>query len=328
MSNPTSSSLGWRRLLSTPTPVLFLASIAIAIVVVGRSGAWTSIGEAVRQLSWQTVALALVLYGAGLLLLSFRWHALARMAGATAAPQSSTEVFLTSVMVNYAAPIGLAVPMRTALTTRDLGLPVGTAAGVTLWEALLDLATLAAIGTLWIAVAGLDAARLLITNGGTWLKVLGVVALVVLVLVLALSLLVRRVRRRVGEFLAAAVSMARRNPRWWCAAAAITIIFWAIQLLVLRLLLVGFGQPPPSLEALFGLTGWPVLIGMISPVPGGAGVREALMVAVASATRLDTAVVLLTAVAYRMALFVMLPILYAGARWWGASNRSRAAAHG
>ena len=58
----------------------------------------------------------------------------------------------------------------------------------------------------------------------------------------------------------------------------------------------------------------PVLVGMLSPIPGGAGVREALMVAVARAEGADTAAVLVAAVTYRVALFLAVPILYAGAR--------------
>jgi len=322
------SSGRWRRLLATPTPLVFLFSIAIALLLLSRSGTWSTVGEALQQLDPWTIVLALALYGLGLGVLCIRWHALARMAGGSVGRAAASEVFLTSVVVNYAAPIGLAVPMRTALSTRDLGLPVGAAAAITLWEALFDLGTLALIGTVWIAIGGADAARLLLANGGTWLAALGVIVLAVAVISVVLTVLVRRVRERIRGFLATAISMARRQPRWWGQAALLTLLFWGLQLIVLRILLVGFGQQSPTWEAVFGLTGWPVLIGMLSPVPGGAGVREALMVAVASATGMDTAAVLLAAVAYRMALFVMLPVLYGVTRWWIATHRSGAAVNG
>jgi uncharacterized membrane protein YbhN (UPF0104 family) len=54
----------------------------------------------------------------------------------------------------------------------------------------------------------------------------------------------------------------------------------------------------------------PILIGMLSPVPGGAGVREALMIAVASVHGANEANVLLAGVTYRIALFAAIPILY------------------
>jgi uncharacterized membrane protein YbhN (UPF0104 family) len=55
---------------------------------------------------------------------------------------------------------------------------------------------------------------------------------------------------------------------------------------------------------------------MLSPVPGGAGVREALMLAVARVHGADGASVLLAAVTYRVALFASIPILYALVRVW------------
>ena len=63
---------------------------------------------------------------------------------------------------------------------------------------------------------------------------------------------------------------------------------------------------------------------MLSPVPGGAGVREALMVAVAQAQGASGAPALLAAVIYRVALFVAVPVLYAGVRLGAGRRRARA----
>jgi hypothetical protein len=60
----------------------------------------------------------------------------------------------------------------------------------------------------------------------------------------------------------------------------------------------------------------PVLVGMLSPVPGGAGIREALMIGVARVEGADTAIVLVAALVYRVALFLAIPILYLAVRIW------------
>jgi uncharacterized membrane protein YbhN (UPF0104 family) len=60
----------------------------------------------------------------------------------------------------------------------------------------------------------------------------------------------------------------------------------------------------------------PVLVGMLSPVPGGAGIREALMIGIAHVEGVDSAIVLLAALMYRVALFAAIPIVYAGVRVW------------
>jgi uncharacterized membrane protein YbhN (UPF0104 family) len=60
--------------------------------------------------------------------------------------------------------------------------------------------------------------------------------------------------------------------------------------------------------------GLPVLIGMLSPVPGGAGVREGLMAAVARLAGTPVGPVVLAAVTYRLILFVVTPLAWALAR--------------
>src|SRR5918997_777304 len=102
------------------------------------------------------IAAILLVYAASILLLGIRWHALVRMAGGAPRWTSSAEVFLTSVIVNYAAPIGLAVPTRAALTVRDLRLSPGQSGAVVGWEAALDVAALTIISAAWLVLGGSD----------------------------------------------------------------------------------------------------------------------------------------------------------------------------
>ena len=104
-----------------------------------------SVGASLRDAEpWQIGAILLA-YAVSIFVLGLRWHALVRMVGGTSPWTASSEVFLTSVIVNYAAPIGLAVPTRAALTVRDLRLPLMQSGAVVAWEAALDVAALAAI---------------------------------------------------------------------------------------------------------------------------------------------------------------------------------------
>ena len=124
----------WRRALATPTPVIFVASLAAAVVLLWRQGALADLGAATRGVDRATVGAGVVLYALGLAMLCLRWHALVRMAGGSSDVPLAAEAFLTSVVVNYTAPIGLAVPARAALTSRDLGLSLGASGAVALWE--------------------------------------------------------------------------------------------------------------------------------------------------------------------------------------------------
>ena len=107
-------------LLAVPTPVIFVVAAALATLLFWRQGRLTEIVDSVRDVHPGRVVAILLVYAASILLLGIRWHALVRMAGGAPHWTSSAEVFLTSVIVNYAAPIGLAVPTRAALTVRDL----------------------------------------------------------------------------------------------------------------------------------------------------------------------------------------------------------------
>jgi uncharacterized membrane protein YbhN (UPF0104 family) len=62
---------------------------------------------------------------------------------------------------------------------------------------------------------------------------------------------------------------------------------------------------------------------MLSPVPGGAGVREALMAAAARLGGAAAGPVVLAAVAYRLALFVVTPLVWGVVRLaqMGANRR-------
>ena len=111
-------------MLAIPAPVLFLVSACIALFVLVRQGTLGQLGAGLQRVEPATIGMALLLTAIGLGLLAMRWWMLVRMAGGDVAPPVAADVFLTSVILNYAAPIGLAAPARAALSKRDLGLSV------------------------------------------------------------------------------------------------------------------------------------------------------------------------------------------------------------
>jgi uncharacterized membrane protein YbhN (UPF0104 family) len=298
-------------LLAVPTPVIFVAAAAVACVLLWRQGALVEVGASLHAADPRLIAGVLLLYATSILALALRWHALVRMVGGAPPWSISAEVFLTSVIVNYAAPIGLAVPTRAALTVRDLGLKPGPSAAVVAWEACLDVAALAAISALWLIGGGRDLVRALTIDA----RVVPVAAVVAVVAV-ALAVVVTW-RTPLGPRLAGAarrfLAFPAERPAVALLAAGLTTVFWAGQSVVMAALLQVFGvAATPSL--VLGVMGLPVLVGMLSPVPGGAGVREGLMAAVAKLEGTAMGPVVLAAVAYRLALFVVTPVVWGLAR--------------
>jgi uncharacterized membrane protein YbhN (UPF0104 family) len=298
-------------LFAIPTPVIFVAAAAVATIVLWRQGSLGNVGATLRAVSpWSLVAILLA-YGVGILLLGLRWHTLVRLAGGAPAWSNSADVFLTSVIVNYAAPIGLAVPTRAALTVRDLGLTRLQSGFVVGWEVALDVLTLSAISAAWLALGGSAAIGEVSTGANRITSVAPTIIVLILIATVGLVVAARvpAVRRRLSAILSPMLWQPVRNPPIALLAAALTVVYWTTQLGVMAALTAMFGiSTSPSL--VLGLMGLPVLIGMLSPVPGGAGIREALMATVARFAGVAAGPVVLAAIAYRLALFVVTPAVW------------------
>lgn len=316
---------GWRRalrpLLAIPTPVIFVAAALIATYALWRQGSLETVANSVREADPRRIGAILVVYACSIFVLGVRWDVLVRLVGGKPHWMSSSEVFLTSVIVNYAAPIGLAVPTRAALTVRDLGLTPMQSSVVVGWELLLDAGALALIGLAWILTGGGPLLMNILPGTGALVALLA--AGVIGVLAVALAGWKTAVGQRMVARLRPLLLAPAQRPGFAVLAVAMTVLFWAAQSAVMAALVALFGvEPTPTL--MLGLMGLPMLIGMLSPVPGGAGVREALMTAMAGVEGQPGAPVLLAAVAYRLALFIVTPVVWGGLRLVRmATSRSR-----
>jgi uncharacterized membrane protein YbhN (UPF0104 family) len=298
-------------LLAIPTPVIFIAAALIAMYALWRQGSLAAVVASVREADPRRIVVILLVYACSIFVLGVRWDMLVRLVGGQPHWISSSEVFLTSVIVNYAAPIGLAVPTRAALTVRDLGLTPVQSSIVVGWELLLDAGALALIGLAWILTGGGPLLMEILPGTGAMvaLVALGIAGVVGMALIGWKTAFGRRTVSRLRPLLMAPA----QRPGFAALAAVLTVLFWAAQSAVMAALVALFGvSPTPSL--MLGLMGLPMLIGMLSPVPGGAGVREALMTAMAGVEGQPGAPVLLAAVAYRLALFIVTPVVWGGLR--------------
>jgi uncharacterized membrane protein YbhN (UPF0104 family) len=307
------------RLSAIPTPVIFLASIAIALVVLWQSGDVGSVFDSLRDASLWQLAFGAVLYLAGLFLLCVRWHLLVKMVHGKSSFGSAGEAFLTSVVINYAAPVGLAVPTRAALTKRALGLNLTETSAVALWEVGADVIILGIGTAIWLGAGGWSESDLSISDASP-LVVIGVLTCVVIGFGL-LSFVMRSVRtasirRRVRGVL----TYPLHAPRQAAITLSVTAIYWVMQGFVLAIMLNALDVEPEPLLVL-GVTSLPILVGMLSPFPGGAGIRETLMGGIARIHGAAVSPTIFAAVAYRLALFVSIPVLYVVFRLWLSARK-------
>jgi uncharacterized protein (TIRG00374 family) len=305
----------YSRLLAIPTPVLFLGSVCVAVCLLWFQGSIREIGPAIRSASWITILAAFLLYAIGLMVLCLRWHVLVKMVNEDSNILPASEAFVTSVAINYAAPLSLALPSRAFLTMRALGLSAGQTTALTFWETAADLMVLAALSAIWILIGGWRGEGL---PGDERMVIVALALVVVGVIAIAISIwLVGRLRSiwiRVRNQMVVGLSFPAKRPRQAAIAGLLTLLFWLIQAGVMSVLMYAITGERAASSLILGLISLPILIGMISPVPGGAGVREAIMIAVASTAGADEAAVLLAGLTYRIALFAALPLLYLGIR--------------
>lgn len=317
---PIGGARWWSRLrflLRIPTPVIFVGSITLAITVLWVQG---SLREAILAIAGADVgilAIAAPVYIGSLALLCYRWHVLVIMAQGRSDLPKASEAFLTSVVINYAAPIGLAVPSRAALTKRALGLGAEATGTIAIWEIGMDVIVLGSGTVLWLFLAegSLGAVRAELSDS---IRLYAVVAAVLIVAgSVGLIWLLKSSPRRT-RFVPAIQRMLlapQARPGTAMLALATTTAYWIIQGIVLSLLLRSLSVDH-SFEFVLGLTSLPILVGMLSPIPGGAVVREALMYVVARLADVPGDPVVAAAVVYRFALFAAIPILYVTTRWW------------
>ena len=203
---------------------------------------------------------------------------------------------------------------RAALTKRALGLTTAETGAAVLWEIAVDVLVLGLGSAIWLLASSRDLSAPSTNQVFAGAGVLFVGLLLVAVVVVWLRLSPSR-WQRVQFTLRQALSLPRRRPASAAIALGVTIAYWLVQAIVLALFLRALGGDS-SVKLILGLITVPVLVGMLSPVPGGAGIREALMIGVARVEGADTAIVLVAALVYRVALFLAIPVLYLAVRIW------------
>ena len=307
--------LRFRRVVGrVPTPLIFLGVIAVALGVLWTRGSLGDIVDTVRTANRYQLAGGAALFLAGLALNSLRWHILVILiAGRSDLPRAA-EAFLTSVALNYVSPVSVAIPARAALTKRALGLSFSQTSTVAAWELIADVLVLATGAALWLVIAPASW-TVLGTIPTTILFALGAVIAVGVLGLLVVAYRSRAIRATVTRMAGDLLLAPKRRPGVFAIAMGVTLLYWVAQGTVLWVLLDALNADH-HIRMILGMATLPWLIGMASMVPGGTGVREAMMVAVAGVEGAAAAPALVAAVSYRICMFLAIPVLYAVLRLW------------
>ena len=315
LQRPISILLRVRRVVGrVPAPAIFLVAIVLALVILWTRGSLDDVVTTLRHARPAQIIEAALLFLLGLTLLSVRWHILIIMIVGRSIYPRAAEAFLTSIALNYISPVSVAIPARAALTKRALGLSLTQTSTVAAWELLTDVIVLALGALVWLLITPTSWSVL----GSIPLPFLFALAAVVAVAILLLVVVALRsvgLRQRAFGIGGDMILAPRRRPTVFALALTATVVYWVVQATVIYILLDALGAEH-HVRMVLGMATLPWLVGMASMVPGGTGVREAMMVAVAGVEGAAAAPALIAAVTYRICLFAAIPVLYLVLRIW------------
>jgi uncharacterized membrane protein YbhN (UPF0104 family) len=304
-ATPRSGSLRARRLL----PLVVWGCIALGILALILSGDIGSMTAALVDADLRLVALLLLVALALPLVHARRWQVMLRSVGHDLSLGAAVDLTISSTMINYAAPGYLWSPAKGMLARQMYGVGLGRSVPTLAAEQVLDALALLLGTAAGLLLAGPTISRQIADrvdapSAGTLLIVAGVLAFGLIAGIYAALRFGRRFVRSsidAGRLLAGDRSL--RAP-----VLGLTAARWLLDTLAIWLAAKAVGVSL-GLSALILISNLPLLVGVVSPMPGGIGFREGAMAAVASALVIPVAAILAAAILHRAVLILALPLV-------------------
>jgi uncharacterized membrane protein YbhN (UPF0104 family) len=304
-ATPRSGSLRARRLL----PLVVWGCIALGILALILSGDIGSMTTALVDADLRLVALLLLVALALPLVHARRWQVMLRSVGHDLSLGAAVDLTISSTMINYAAPGYLWSPAKGMLARQMYGVGLGRSVPTLAAEQVLDALALLLGTAAGLLLAGPTISRQIADrvdapSAGTLLIVAGVLAFGLVAGIYAALRFGRRFVRSsidAGRLLAGDRSL--RAP-----VLGLTAARWLLDTLAIWLAAKAVGVSL-GLSALILISNLPLLVGVVSPMPGGIGFREGAMAAVASALVIPVAAILAAAILHRAVLILALPLV-------------------
>lgn len=298
-------------------PAAFWVGLAVAIAALWLTGtfdeAWQSLREANIWLLIVTILVATSLP----IIHAMRWRVVMRSMDTRLAAGEAADITVSSALLNYASPGFVGASAKAILANRTANVPYRDSALAIGFEHSLDLFLLIIMSIIAILVLGPSNFSNIVSIDN-WFSSLLIDAIIVLVLAVIIFVAVRLGAVRYIRSLYDTVHTLGRKVDGR-KVALLTVAYWGAQLAVVALLFLALDLPFEPFNIL-GIATVPVLVGMLSPVPGGVGVREAAIVALTTVTGIMASTLLSLAILQRVLLIAALPLallFVRAARWIG-----------
>ena len=294
-----------RRLL----PLVVWVSIALGVVVLLLSGDLRVMTSALVDADLRDVALLLLVALALPVVHARRWQVMLRSVGHEIDLGAAVDLTISSTMINYAAPGYLWSPAKGVLARQMYGVALGRSVPTLAAEQALDALALL-LGTIaGLLLAGSTISRQIAdrVDAPSVATIIVAAGLLVLVIIAGVYLALRFGRRFLRSMIEAGSLLAGdRSLR--VPVIGLTVVRWLLDTAAIWLAAKAVGVSL-GVSALILISNLPLLIGVISPMPGGIGFREGAMAAVASALVIPVAAILAAAILHRAVLILALPLV-------------------
>ncbi|MGA7670504.1 MAG: lysylphosphatidylglycerol synthase transmembrane domain-containing protein [Nitrolancea sp.] len=301
---------GARRLM----PLIVWVSVALGVLVLVLTGEMGNMIDAFSDADWWLIAPLLAVGCALPIVHARRWQVMLRSLEHDLSLESAIDLTITSTMINYAAPGYLWSPAKGLLARQMYGIGLGRSVPTLAVEQVVDAFALVVGTILGLILAGPVISREILDRLSAPSAGILAVAVLALVAIVAIGLfVVWRFGRRFAVNLAEAARLLARDRSLRVPVVEFTAARWVLDTLAIWLAAKALGVSL-GLSALILISNLPLLIGLISPMPGGIGFREGAMAGVAGVMALPVAAILAAAILHRAALLLALPIVLAAIR--------------
>jgi uncharacterized membrane protein YbhN (UPF0104 family) len=279
--------------------------VIVVAAILWRTGLLDTAWESARNARRRYLLLVLLVGMLLPIIHALRWTVALKALGDEMPPAEAADLTVSSALINYSSPGFLGASAKALLAKKSSNVSFEHSAVSITFEYGLDLILLLGASATVILVYGPRNFNGLVPFDtelpGWWVIPVGVVllgGLGYLAYRLGVMRLINRIRyafTRLGKTVS------------WPKIIALTLLYWLGQVLVIELLVQALNLDV-SLFGLIALSTLPLLAGILAPVPGGIGVREATTVALAALTGAGAGALLSLAVLQRVLLVAALPL--------------------
>ncbi len=252
-----------------------------------------------------------------------RWQLMLRAISQELPLTAAIELTVTSSLINYAVPGYVGSPAKGLLARQTYGIGLGRSVPTLAVEQALDALVLVIGAAVGLVLAGPSSLSWLASSlDRSLVVVIGLLVVIGLMTLLLAGYLLRRRARHFIDALVASSRMLANNRQHRTAILLLTVARWVADSATIWVAAAALGVDLGT-TALLLLTNIPLLLGLVSPFPGGVGLREGAMAAIAGMINLTITGIVAAAVLHRAVMVAALPVLLGIIRMtkWGASWR-------